>query len=67
MELLNKISQKAKGLKILIEADGVAEEDIHSAVHNSVNQLIQLIRKDMTEQEFNAVIASSGSTPQTYY
>lgn len=50
-------------MKNLIEANGVAEENIHSAVYNSITQLFQLIRKDMTEQDYNAAVASSSRIP----
>ena len=37
MDLLERISKKALGLKGIIEADNVKQELIHNSVHNSVS------------------------------
>ena len=67
MDLLDRISKKARGFKSFIEADRVEAEEMHVAVHNSVTQLIQLIRKEMSDQDFQSAIAMQVNSGQAPY
>ena len=59
VDLLDRISNKAKALKLMIISDRVKEQDMQSSVFNSVTQIFQIIREDMTEMDFNLAVTYS--------
>lgn len=58
VDLLDRIQMTAQSMKNLIIANRVKKEDMHSSVHNSVCQILQIIRNEMNEQDFNSALAT---------
>ena len=67
LDLLKRISKKAISLKGLIEADRVRPNEIHNSVLNSITQIFQIIREDMTEHDFNTAVGASANKMQAAY
>ena len=63
MDFLKKIKQLVKGLELTLKVVDIEPDRMHQAVFNSVAMILELIRKGMTDSDFNAALKAKVANP----